>query len=285
MNERAHFLTQALAATVLAATTFTAAASGPVDEGSFCVDVEIQPFHMEPDGSCAVRDYWDGALQEAFYPFTIEDHLFNCEYFGELAPLPIGMVPSSVISEGDITGTIGGHEFTATLLCASLTNWYQDSCADPEDPSTCSFQLAQPFLSQGLPFPRVTEVSIFDGVISPKGKGKKAEIPIVMATRAAGITHVEDLAAPLVGASITHSLLGMVTYDDDDTRVLDASADLLLQGHIFFPGTVEEDVDPDTGANEAAVIKGIVCSEALHKLLNEREKKKAKKKGRGDDDD
>jgi hypothetical protein len=46
------------------------------------------------------------------------------------------------------------------------------------------------------------------------------------------------------------------------------SADLLLQGHIFFPGPVEEDVDPDSGANEAAVIKGVVCSEELHKLLN-----------------
>ncbi len=120
-----------------------------------------------------------------------------------------------MISQGEITGTIGGHEFTATLLCASLSNWYQDSCADPEDPTTCSFQLAQPFLKQGLPFPRVTEVSILDGVISPKGKGKgkKAEIPIVMATRAAGIMHVEDLNAPLVGASITHSLLG-----DGDVR-------------------------------------------------------------------
>jgi len=277
MNERAHLLTRAFAATVLAATTFTAAASGPADEGSFCMDVEIQPFHMMPDGSCAVRDYWDGALQEAFYPFTIDDHLFNCEYFGPEAPLPTGdMVPSSVT--GEITGTIGGHEFTATLLCASLTNWYQDSCADPKDPSTCSFQLAQPFLSQGLPFPRVTEVSIFDGVISPKGKGKKAEVPVVMATRAAGITHLEDLTAPLVGASITHSLLGMVTYEDDDTRVLDASADLLLQGHIFSPYAVEDDPG-------AAVIKGVVCSEELYELVNEKGNKKAKKRGKGEDDD
>jgi hypothetical protein len=291
MNERVNLLTRAFAATVLAATSFTAAASGPVGDGNVCMDVEIQPFHMMPDGSCAVRDYLDGALQEAFYPFTIEDHLFNCEYFGPATPLPTGdLVPSSVISQGEITGTIGGHEFTATLLCASLTNWYQDSCADPNDPSTCSFQLAQPFLSKGLPFPRITEVSVLDGVISGKGKGKMAEIPVVMATRAAGITHIEDLEAPLVGASITHSLLGMVTYKDDDgedhgIRVLDASADLLLQGHIFFPGTVEEDVDPDTGANEAAVIKGVVCSEELYNLLNEKGKKKAKKNGKGEDDD
>ncbi|MFY9972784.1 MAG: hypothetical protein WAK53_00900, partial [Chromatiaceae bacterium] len=184
MNERVNLLTRAFAATVLAATSFTAAASGPVGDGNVCMDVEIQPFHMMPDGSCAVRDYLDGALQEVFYPFTIEDHLFNCEYFGPATPLPTGdLVPSSVISQGEITGTIGGHAFTATLLCASLTNWHQDSCADPNDPSTCSFQLAQPFLSKGLPFPRITEVSVLDGVISGKGKGKMAEIPVVMATR------------------------------------------------------------------------------------------------------
>jgi hypothetical protein len=278
MNERVNLLTRAFAATVLAATTFTAAASGPVDDGNVCMDVEIQPFHMMPDGTCAVRDYLDGALQEAFYPFTIEDHLFNCEYFGELAPLPTGdLVPASVISQGEITGTIGGHAFTATLLCASLTNWYQDSCADPDDPSTCSFQLAQPFLAKGLPFPRITEVSVLDGVISGKGKGKKAGIPIVMATRAAGITHLEDLSAPLVGASITHSLLGMLTYEGDAARVLDASADLLLQGHIFAPVAVEDDPG-------AAVIKGVVCSEELYKLVNEPGKKKAKK-AKGEDDD
>ena len=279
MNERLHLVTRTLAATVLAATTLTAAASDPVGDGNVCMDVEIQPFHMMPDGSCAVRDYWDGALQEVFYPFTIEDHLFNCEYFGPATPLPTGdMVPSSVT--GEISGTIGGHPFSAKLLCASLTNWYQDSCADPEDPTTCSFQLAQPFLNliDRDPYPRLTEVSVFDGVISGKGKGKKAGIPIVMATRAAGITHLEDLTAPLVGASITHSLLGMVTYEDDDARVLDASADLLLQGHIFAPVAVEDDPG-------AAVIKGVICSEELYNLLNEKGKKKAKKKGEGEDDD
>ena len=56
-------------------------------------------------------------------------------------------MPSSVVSQGEITGTVGGHPFTATLYCASLTNWYQDSCTDPSDPTTCGFQLAQPFLA------------------------------------------------------------------------------------------------------------------------------------------
>jgi hypothetical protein len=224
------------------------------------------------DKSCIVPQYWDGELQEAFYPFTKEEHLFNCEYFGPLSPLPIGMVPSAVVSQESIVGTIGGHAFEAKLSCASLTNWYQDSCADPQDPESCTFQLAQPSLMMGLPFPRVTEVSIFDGAITvEKGKHSK-EVPVVIATRAAGITHVEDLYAPLVGASIMHSLLGMVTYeaddDDRDFEVLDGSADLLLQGHIFFPGSVKEDVDPDTGANEAAVIKGSICSEDLYKQLN-----------------
>ena len=156
-----------------------------------------------------------------------------------------------------------------------MTNWYQDSCADPEDPETCSFQLAQPFLKQGLPFPRVTEVSVFDGVISVDNGRRTKEVPIVMATRAAGITHVEDPAAPLVGASITHSLLGLVIDDAEgngkgkgrDAEVLDASADLLLQGHIFFPGPVEDDLTPE-GENAAAVIKGSICSEDLYKRLN-----------------
>jgi len=48
---------------------------------------------------------------------------------------------------------------------------------------------------------------------------------------------------------------------------MDGSADLLLQGHIFFPGTVEEDADPE-GNNAAAVIKGTICSEELYKQLN-----------------
>jgi hypothetical protein len=188
--------------------------------------------------------------------------------------LPTGVqVPSAVVSQGNIVGTIGGHAFEAKLACASLTNWYQDSCADPTNPQTCSFQLAQPFITT---HPRVTEVSIIDGVISVDKGRRTKEVPIVMATRAAGITHLEDLEnpeGPTVGASITHSLLGMVTYEADeeydsdrDTRELDGSADMLLQGHIFFPGTVEEDVED--GNNKAAVIKGSICSEDLYKQLN-----------------
>ena len=97
-----------------------------------------------------------------------------------------------------------------------------------------------------------------------------------MATRAAGLTHLEDMLSdpPKVGASITLSLLGMVTYDadDDDDRdvnVLDGSADMLLHGHIFSPKPVSEDPG-------AAVIKGSICSEDLYKQLN--------RGGRHDDD-
>lgn len=276
------FSVAGLALAVLGLTGGISAASD--DSANYCMDVVIEPFHMQPDmqpeGTCTVRDYWKGDLQQEFYPFTEEDHLFNCEYFGPLTPLPTGdMVPSAVVSDGNIVGTIGGHPFEATLACASLTNWYQDSCDDPANPQSCSFQLAQPFMAKGLPFPRITEVSIFDGVITvDNGRGAK-EVPVVLATRAAGITHLEDISAPLVGASITHSLLGMVTYEDEDDRdskVLVGSADLLLQGHIFFPGPVEEDVDPD-GNNEAAVIKGNICSKDLYKRLN-------RKGHRGDDD-
>ena len=280
MNINFKFATTGLAMAVFAASTGVTMASD--DDASYCMDVVIEPFHMQPDmpadGSCTVRDYLGGELQEEFYPFTEEEHLFNCEYFGPMSPLPTGdIVPSAVVSQGNIVGTIGGYPFEAKLACASLTNWYQDSCADPAIPDSCTFQLAQPFLMKALPFPRVTEVSVFDGKITVrKGQHRTVEVPIVMATRAAGITHLEDLSdpnAPLVGASITHSLLGMVTYeaddydDDHDTKVLSGSADMLLQGHIFFPGTVEEDVDPD-GNNEAAVIKGSICSEDLYKQLN-----------------
>jgi hypothetical protein len=264
-----------LAMIALAVSTNITLASGGKDT-NYCMDVVIEPFHMMPDmqpeGSCTVRDYRDGQLQQKFYPFTDEEHLFNCEYFGPVTPLPTGVqVPSAVVSQGNITGTIGGHPFKANLACASLTNWYQDSCLDAADPATCSFQLAQPHITT---HPRVTEVSIFDGVISvDKGRHKMVELPIVMATRAAGITHLEDISAPLVGASITHSLLGLATYeaDEDDDfdsnesdhriKVLDGSADLLLQGHIFHPGTVEEDAG-------AAVIKGSICSKTLYRLLN-----------------
>jgi len=288
MNERVTLLTRAFAATVLAATTFTAAASEPVGDGNFCMDVEIDPFHMVPGfmteagaaGACAVRDYWDGELQESLYPFTIEDHRFNCEVFGDVMPLKIGdeavEVPTSVQSQGPITGTIGGQPFKADLYCASLTNWYEQFCEDPFDPEAPCLQLAQPFLGQGLPYPRVTEVSVFDGVITV-GRGKKTvELPLLLATRAAGITHLEDLTTnpPLVGASVTHSMLGMVTLEgDDDLETLDGSADLVLQGHIFAPVPVADDPG-------AARVRGALCSKDLYKLLNGKGKR-----GQGKDDD
>ena len=286
MYLKSKITTSGLALAVLAASTGITFAG---DHANYCMDVEIEPFHMmsDPnmtDGSCTVPKFWGGELQEAFYPFTKEEHLFNCEYFGPGTPLPTGQfVPSAVVSQGKLTGTIGGYPFEVELACASLTNWYQDSCTDSEDPTTCGFQLAQPFAKPGVNmppnlFPRVTEVSIFDGLITV-GKGRKAhKVPIVMATRAAGITHLEvlipdDPMATQVGASVTHSLLGMVTYDarggeDRDFKVLDGTADLLLQGHIFYPTAVEDD-------DEAAVIKGSICSEDLYKQLNR------KKKGHG----
>lgn len=288
MNINLKFATTGLTMAIMAVSSGVTLADGQGHkDANYCMDVEIEPFHMlpgplvEPE-TCPVRDYWDGELQEAFYPFTIEDHRLNCEFTDFLTLPVVGMVPTWVVSEGEepgmpgeISGTIDGHPFAATLYCASMTNWYQESCIDPEDPASCTFQLAQPFLGKGLPFPRVTEVSVFDGAITVnKGKHKTVDVPIVLATRAAGITHVEDPAAPLVGASITHSLLGMVTYDADDDeddrdmKELDGSADLLLQGHIFFPGSVEDDVDPETGENEAAVIKGSICSKDLYKQLN-----------------
>jgi len=277
MNINLKFAATGLAMAVFAASTGVTMASD--DDASYCMDVVIEPFHMQPDmpadGSCTVRDYLGGELQEEFYPFTEEEHLFNCEVFGPLTTLPTGVqVPSAVVSQGNIVGTIGGHAFEAKLACASLTNWYQDSCADTNDPTSCTFQMAQPFINT---HPRVTEVSIFDGMIRiEKNKNKTKEIPVVMATRAAGITHLENLSTtpPLVGASITHSLLGLVVPDsgiakssggknDRKAEVLEGSADLLLQGHIFAPGEVADDPG-------AAVIKGAICSKDLYKLLNKK---------------
>jgi len=268
MKKRTRFLAGAM---MLATGMVLAGGNAGSDDANYCMDVNIEPFHMmpgfmDPSGACAVRDYWDGELQETFYPFTKNDHLFNCDYFGDMTPLPpFGEVPSSVVSEGQVTGTIGGHAFSARLYCASLTNWYQDSCDDPDDPTTCTSQLAQPMLAKGLPFPRVTEVSVFDGVIMVEKCNGVVEMPVLMATRAAGITHMEDLTTdpPQVGASVTHSSLGMVTYEDgcDDAKVLTGSLDLLLQGHIFSPYSVEDDPG-------AAVITGVVCSKSLYKMLN-----------------
>lgn len=262
-----------LAASVFtAAALATGAAMAPVNaqnnEGNFCMEVEVEPFHLMPDGTCTVRDFFDGELQKMFYPFTEQDRLFNCEVFGPVIPMPFGPVPSSVATGAPIVGTIDGHPFEANLMCASLTNWYPEWCPDPTDEDLPCFQLAQVFLEQGLPFPRVTEVSLFDGVVTVvRNKNKTEQIPVVMATRASGITHVEDLFAPLVGASFTHDLLGMVTYNDNpaanvNLTELEGSADLLLQGHIFFPGPVSDDP-------KAARIKGTICSQDLYKLLNQ----------------
>jgi len=286
MIKRILFLTGAIGAMLLTASMSWADSNKGSDDQSYCMDVVIEPFHMMPGymdtlGACAVRDYWGGELQKTLYPFTKEEHLFNCDYYedvpphyGAVAPLPTGdLVPSSVVSEDMIEGTIGGHAFSARLYCASLTNWYQDSCADPNDPETCAFQLAQPFLNlvdRNL-YPRVTEVSVLDGVIAVEKRNKTVEIPLVMATRAAGITHIESMDPPQVGASVTHSSLGMLTYKENGkVKALDGSLDLLLQGHIFHPRSVEEDPG-------AAVIKGSICSKDLYKLLN----KKGKKGGKG----
>jgi hypothetical protein len=254
-------------ASLLMASISLAVASGNKDDDStYCLDVDLGPFHMEIDGTCTVRDYLDGDLQKAFYPFTVDDHLFNCdaridEDGDGFITLPVinAAVPVSV--KGQVSGTIGGLDFSADLYCASLTNNYQNFPG---------FGLAQPFLMRDLPFPRITEVSVFDGVITvPVGKKKTLEIPVVMATRAAGIMHLE--AENEVGASITHSLLGMLASDDDDDlEVVDASVDLLLQGHIFSPVSVEEDDGP-------ARIRGSICSKELAKLLDAKPGKGPKK--------
>ena len=259
-------LSSTLAVTALAVSAIVSFANGQ-DDRNYCMTVEIEPFHLMPDGTCTVRDYLGGELQERLYPFTQEDHLFNCEVFGGAIPMPFGDVPSSVATAEPIVGTIDGYPFEADLMCASLTNWYQEFCADPAVPEDC-YQIAQPFLMQGLPFPRVTEVSLFDGIVTvPKGN-KTKDIGIIMATRATGITHVEDLSAPLVGASFIHDLLGMVKYvpgeqDGGELKWLTGSADLLLQGHIFYPGPVSEDPG-------AATVKGTICSKQLYKLLNKK---------------
>ena len=265
MRLSVRFFTSVFAAAALATSAVTAFATSEGSDENFCMTVEVEPFHLMPDGECTVRDYFDGKLQERFYPFTEEDHLFNCEVFGGAIPMSFGDVPSSVATVTPIVGTIDGFPFEADLMCASLTNWYQEFCPDPTDAENC-FQIAQPFLMKGLPFPRVTEVSLFDAVVNvPKGNKTKS-IGIVMATRATGITHVEDLSAPLVGASFVHDLLGMVKYnldkeDGGKLTVLKGHADLLLQGHIFYPGEVSDDPG-------AASVKGTICSKDLYKLLN-----------------
>jgi hypothetical protein len=283
MKERLKLIARIVTAAALAGSaTMTLASDSDSDrdrdrdrDANFCMDVDLGPFHMVPgfmtsEGACAVRDYQGGWLQKKFYPFTIEDHQFNCEVSGDFTELPSGdLVPSSVMSEGNISGTIGGHPFSGVLLCASQTNGYQHFCGNPPNPPC--FQLAQPFfdLIDRDPYPRVTEVSVFDGVITVQGNhNETAEVPLLMATRAAGITHLESLDPPQVGASITHSLLGLVTYEADDdeieAKVLNGSLDVLLQGHIFFPDTVENDP-------AAARIKGSLCSKDLYQRLHRKE--------------
>ena len=56
----------------------------------------------------------------------------------------------------------------------------------------------------------------------------------------------------------------------DEARVLDGSLDLLLQGHIFSPNSVEDDPG-------AAVIRGTICSKDLYQLL----KRAGKRGGKG----
>ena len=92
-----------------------------------------------------------------------------------------------------------------------------------------------------------------------------------------------DADPPQVGASITHSLLGMATYEEDgdeldDVKVLKGSLDLLLQGHIFYPSSVAEDPG-------AARIKGAICSKDLYKRLNGRGGKGGGSKEDREDDD
>jgi hypothetical protein len=114
--------------------------------------------------------------------------------------------------------------------------------------------------------------------VTVEGRKGEVEVPLVMATRAAGITHLED-PPELVGASITHSALGMATQDDDDDgmKVLGGSLDLLLQGHIFSPVSAEEDPG-------AARIHGTICSKDLYKLLNKPAKGGGKGRKGGRDD-
>lgn len=269
MSKLGQFTTCGFAVLALAASAGTAIANQDSDDdATYCMDVAIAPFHMEIDGTCTVRDYLDGDLQERFYPFTEEEHLFNCEYFGAWTNFK---VPSS--ATGLISGTIDGYPFEADMQSASLTNWYQDSCTNPDDPLTCTIQLAQPMLSMGIPMPRITEVAVFDGTITVTN-GKV--VPVVMTTRSAGLLHVEDLENLQVGASVTHSLLGLATYDGEDDgevelKLMDGNADLLQQGHVFSPNSVEDDPG-------AAVIKGSICSKDLYKKLNGRSNR-----GRNDD--
>ena len=108
MRSKFKFITSILAMAALAASAFVSFANGQ-DDSNYCMTVEVEPFHLMPDGTCTVRDYLGGELQERFYPFTEEDHLFNCEVFGGAIPMPFGDVPSSVATAEPIVGTIDGY--------------------------------------------------------------------------------------------------------------------------------------------------------------------------------
>ena len=48
MRKQVHLLMRALAAAALAASATAAIAGGSDDEGNFCMDVDLGPFHMVP---------------------------------------------------------------------------------------------------------------------------------------------------------------------------------------------------------------------------------------------
>ena len=80
MSKLRLFTTHAMAAMVFAAGSGVAVANDDKgNAGNYCMDVEIEPFHLMPDGSCTVRDYFDGELQKMFYPFTGDSR--NCQGF------------------------------------------------------------------------------------------------------------------------------------------------------------------------------------------------------------
>ena len=251
----------------LSAAPLLATADPTLDaDGAHCMRVDLGLILLEMDGSCAVRDYWAGTLQEEFYPFTLEGHLFNCEVSGEFTKFPIkddtgtiidfALLPSSVKNaEGTVVaGTIGDYPFEGSLQCATLTNEVVTGDA--------TTNLAQPFLLAPPKFyPRLTDVSILDGAITVGGA---REIDVVLVTRGAGLLHVEELTEESleVGATLTHSALGLVVYKQNKhgkivSDVLEeSSADLLLQGHVFHE-------EPPR-----AMLRGWICSESLQDLLD-----------------
>jgi len=236
------------------------------DEGlENCLEVDLAVTAMWADTDWAGTDeacpVAESELRDDVYPFTLADgYNFNCELAGPFIELPlVGYVPTAV--KGTLVGTIGGHDFQGTVDCSSMENG----------------QLLQPFLMKELlPYPRLTEVSIFEGDISVAGRrGKEAgliELPLTMVTRGIGIMHIEandpGNGNLVVGASITHSLLGLSPYRGQE------SITLLMQGHIFNV-VGGDDLGPD------ATVKGLICSEALSEAIEGGDKGRRNK----DDDD